>query len=98
MSLQVAAHEAVLTGAHFQRGGAGIVDAGGSVVLGRGQHAFNTAPRGLAVLTVHAAAERADLLTGEVGAAQQFLRAQRCVLGAVLVLDAMTAARRAPVL
>jgi hypothetical protein len=52
----------------------------------------------LAVLAVHAAAERADFLTGEVGAAQQLLRVQRCVLGAVLVLDAMSAACRAQVL
>ena len=47
---------------------------------------------------VHAAAERADLRTGVVGAAQQLLRAQRRVLGPVLVLDAMTAARLAQVL
>ena len=50
------------------------------------------------MLAVHAAAQRADLLAGAVGAAQQLLRAQRCVLGAVLVFDAMTAARLAQVL
>src|SRR4029434_6502093 len=60
MSLQVEAHEAVLAGAHFQSDGAGIVNAGGTVFLGQRQHALNTAHRGLAVLAVHAATERAD--------------------------------------
>ena len=55
---------------HFQSYGAGIVNASGTVFLGQRQHALNTTHRGLAVLAVHAAAERADLLTGEVGAAQ----------------------------
>ena len=50
MPLQIAAHEAVLAGAHFQSGGAGIVDAGGAVLLGQRQHALNAAHRGLAVL------------------------------------------------
>ena len=50
--------------------GAGILDTGRTVFLGQRQHALNTAHRGLAVLAVHAAAERADLLTGEVGAAR----------------------------
>src|SRR5450759_2589564 len=62
ISFQVAAHEAVLTGAHFERGGAGIVDAGDAVFIGQRQHAQNAAHRGLALLAVHAAAERADLL------------------------------------
>src|SRR5580658_10912511 len=42
---------------------------------------------------MHAAAECADLRTSVVGAAQQLLRAQRGTLGAVLILDAMAAAR-----
>src|SRR5438876_468350 len=68
MTLQVAAHEAVLTSAHFQRRGAGLVDTGGAVFLGQRQHAQNASYGGLAVLAVHAAAERADLLAGLVGA------------------------------
>ena len=98
VALQVAAHEAVLIGAHFERGGAGIVDAGNAVFLGQRQHAQNAAHRGLTLLAVYAAAERADLLAGMIGAAQQLLRAQRRMLGAVLVLDAMAAAGLAQVL
>ena len=47
---------------------------------------------------MHAAAERADLRSGFVGAAQQLQRAQRRFLGAVFVFDAMAAARLAQVL
>ena len=43
LPLQVAAHEAVLAGAHFQGGGAGIIDRGGAVLLGQRQHAENAA-------------------------------------------------------
>jgi len=46
---------------------------------------------------VHAAAERPDLCAGLVGAAQQLLRAERCLFGPILVFDAMTAARIAQV-
>src|SRR5665647_2261911 len=45
LALQVAAHEAVLMGAHFERRGAGIVDAGNAVFLGQRQHAQNAAHR-----------------------------------------------------
>src|SRR2546428_2771518 len=93
MTLQVAAHEAVLTSAHFQRRGAGLVDTGGAVFLSQRQHAQNASYRSLAVLAVHAAAERADLLAGLVGAAQQLLCAQWRVLGAVLFLNAIATHR-----
>src|ERR1019366_9429016 len=45
-----------------------------------------------------AVTERADLRTSVVGAAQQLLRTHWRMLGSVLVLDAMAAARRAQVL
>src|ERR1039458_7925627 len=47
---------------------------------------------------MHPTAERTDLRSGLVGAAQQRQRAQRRMLGAVLVLDPMAAARLAQVL
>src|ERR1019366_4760572 len=98
MALQVAAHEAVLTGANFQSRGARLVDAGGAVFLGQRQHAQNAAHRGLTVLPMHAAAQRADLFTSVVGTVQQLLRAHRRMLGPVLLLDAMSAARLTQVL
>src|SRR5271169_2485210 len=98
VAFEVAAHEAILTGAHFERSSAGFVNAGSPVFLGQRQHAQNSAHRGLALLTVHAAAECADLLAGLIGAAQQLLCAQRSVLGSILLLNAMTAARLAQVL
>jgi hypothetical protein len=42
---------------------------------------------------MHAAAERADLRSGFVGAAQQLLRSERCLFGSVFFFDAATAAR-----
>src|SRR5664279_2467112 len=96
--LQVAAHKAVIADAHFQGGGASLLDAGGAVLLGQRQHSLNPAHHGLSVLAVHPTAERTDLRSGPVGATQQCQRAQRRLLGAVLVLDAMAAARLAQVL
>jgi hypothetical protein len=62
------------------------------------QHTQNAAHGSFAELAMHAAAERADLRTRMVGAAKQLLCAQRCMRGAVLVLDAMAPARVAQVL
>src|SRR5947207_16022623 len=98
MTFQVAAHEAIFTGAYLERGGACLVGAGGAVFLGQRQHTQNAAHRGLTLLAVHAAAQRADLRTGLISAPQQLLRAHRCMLGPVLVLNAMTAARLPQVL
>src|ERR1035441_2993801 len=79
MSLQVAAYEAVFIGAHFERRGAGMSTLATPYFL-----ASDNTPRmrrtcGLAVLAVQTAAERADLLTGVIGAAQQLQCAQRCI-------------------
>jgi hypothetical protein len=65
--------------------------------LGQRQHAQDVAHRDLSAGLVHAAAERPDLYAGLVGAAQQLLRAERCLFGPILVFDSMTAARIAHV-
>ncbi len=98
MPLQIAAHKAVIADADFQSRGASIIDGGGAVLLGQRQHAQDAAHGSLSVGLMHAAAKRADLRAGSVGAAQQLQRAQRRLLGPVLVLDAMAAARLAQVL
>ena len=91
-TFQIAADEAVFMHAHFERGGAGFIDCRGAVLLGQGQHAQDAAHADFALLCGGWPRKVYRCASGAAGAAQQLRSAQRCLLGVVLVLDAIPAA------
>ena len=70
MALQIAAHEAVVAHADFQRGGAGVVGGSRAIFFGQRQHAQDAAHGQLSLQTMHGLAQRADVGPGFFGAVQ----------------------------
>ena len=61
IAFQVAAHEAVLARARFQRHGASVIGGSNAVLLGQRQHAQDAAHRNSSLALVHGLAQRADV-------------------------------------
>jgi hypothetical protein len=94
----ITAHEVVLAGPNFERGGAGVVHSRHAVLFAQRQDTHNASHRRVALDLVHAAAEGADLRSGFIGAVQQLLGAEGRFAGSVFVFYAMSAAGLAQVL
>ena len=97
-AVEVALEEAVGGHAEFERGGGGLVDDDGTVLVGEREHAEDAADAGGALVAVDVVAEGADLRAGALGGREQGEGLPRGAGGAVVVGDAMPAPRRAQVL
>ena len=76
IAFQVAAHEAVFARARFQRHGASVIGGSDAVLLGQRQHTQDAAHRNWSLALVQGLAQRADVRSGLVRAAQQLLCAE----------------------
>ena len=97
-AVEVALQEAVGGHAEVERGGGGLFDDDGTVLLGEGEDAEDAADAGGPVVTVDVVADGGDRRAGALGGRQQGEGLRRGAGGPVLVGDAMPAPRRAQVL
>jgi len=98
MAVEVAVQEAVVGHAEFERGGGGVFDDGGTVLLDEGEDAEDAADAGGALMPVDMVADGGDGGTGPLGGGEQGEGLRRGARGPVIVGDAMPAALRAQVL
>ncbi len=89
MPLEVAAHEAVRGDREIERGGAGIVDGGSSVLAGEREHAEDAPHAVLLLPVVDLLGETSDVLSCPLGAKEQILRAAGRARRPILLLRAV---------
>ena len=69
-AFEIATNEAVLVHSHFQSSRAGILDRGGTELLGQREHAQDATNAGFSELAINKVAERTDVRTGSSSSPQ----------------------------
>src|SRR5215831_3428295 len=98
LAFEIAADEAVLGDAEFQRCNTSFLDDGGAVLLDEGEDAEDPPDAELPVATVNAVAQRADVVPGPSRAGEECHCRRWGPGGPVIGVDRMTASRLAAVL
>src|SRR6266567_1550426 len=97
-ALQIAAYEAILGDAQFQRRRTGIVRSHAAILLDQLENALDATHSEFALASMYGVADRADIGSRLVRTCQQLKQLRRCTTRTIRIADAMPAALAAQML
>ena len=90
LPFEIAPYEAIVRRLDFQRGGTGIVEPSGAVLLGEGDQAEDSTYAGLALATMDVRGQSADVFANVVGTLEELKRRGRRAGWPILLGDPMS--------